>query len=436
MKPPRQNSSAEGKKKHSAPPAEKQDWKAFLRAKGALTGRILLHAAGILVVVLGLALIFRDYIAKITFPAVASWYLGVDVVFDDISTTVDGKVTVYNLRVMNPDGYSIKNMLEADEVVMDVKLASLFKKELVLEKVIAENIRITPELNAAGKFNFSELNDKVLDSLTDENMADDTSLRINYLKCNGRITLLISAVKVPLYHEFDFEQNDLVIGGGHESFIEKFALQNHIARTMLPPLFSWVLGVETTIGDVDLSLNGAITLYDVRVANLPGFQHQELLRIKRLYLAADPSKFSDKRTVIRELTISGSEVAAEFDSREQFNLQLFANQLLQRFPPGSGFGCPGEVIVEHFACDTRLWIKTPKVSMMQTQIKVGPRRVVFEDDGTTMLESFARYSGAMAEKLRVFTPGDVLKLAAEQFGDVLTKAIELPMFWKKKPAAR
>lgn len=432
MKSPRQNKLSEKPDKRQLPSSAPCGWRGFLRAKLSLAGKILLHALGVAAVILGLALIFRDYIAKISFPAVASWYLGVDVLFDDITTTVDGKVKVYNLRVANPEGYTTKNILEADEVFIDVRLKSLFSGELVLESVTAENIRITPELNDRGRFNLAQLNDELQKHLEMRKDSRESSLRIDHLKCDGRITLLISQVEVPLYTEFDFEQKDLVIGGSHESFIEKFGLQNHVARTMLPPLCSWALGLPTTIGDVKLSLNGEVELYDIAIANPPVFQNRDVLRVKHLYLAADPGEVSGSKIIIKELLLDGAEGSAEFDSQERFNLQVIAEQILQRFPPEEPRQKSKGTIVECFSCDLKLWIKTPKDSMMQTRIKVGPRRLFLEGGETTVPEDLVYYSREMAKKLRVFTPGDLLKIAAKELSDIMSKAIKLPIFPSKK----
>lgn len=67
-----------------------------------------------------------------------------------------GKVGLDGLIIQNPDRYSQKDFVDLNELLVDLEVGSLFKEELVLDKVVLDLEKLTIERTADGKINAKE----------------------------------------------------------------------------------------------------------------------------------------------------------------------------------------------------------------------------------------------------------------------------------------
>ncbi len=154
-------SDKEKKKKQKSTEPETTDTKGEKKSKSPLAKRILKITAwtfGVIFAILLLVLIFRDSLIKIGVTKVGSWIAGVEIAMDSFDTSLsEGTVHLKGLRVANPAGFERPNMVELEEFFLDIDVASLTTKEIVIEEIRVAGLDSNAEFNRDGKFNITTL---------------------------------------------------------------------------------------------------------------------------------------------------------------------------------------------------------------------------------------------------------------------------------------
>lgn len=105
----------------------------------------------LLVLLLIMAVIFRDQIAKVVIRKYGSHLLGVDVRVESFETSLfKGTLRMRKFSVGNPEGYGEKNAVELEELFVKVSVKSVFTKRIVVEKVSVTGLNVNCEIGARG----------------------------------------------------------------------------------------------------------------------------------------------------------------------------------------------------------------------------------------------------------------------------------------------
>lgn len=95
-------------------------------------------------------------------------------------------------------------------------------------------------------------------------------------------------------------------------------------------------GHQVEIGDISISLSGAINIHDTRMQNPEGFQAGDLLRIKRVFLNMKYRELLHGRFHVSDIDIHGPELALTKDGQGRLNI---SDRLIQLFSgkPGTDY---------------------------------------------------------------------------------------------------
>lgn len=105
----------------------------------------------LLLLLLIMAVIFRDQIAKVVIRKYGSHLLGVDVRVESFETSLfKGTLRMRKFSVGNPEGYGEKNAVELEELFVKVSVKSVFTKRIVVERVSVTGLNISCEIGARG----------------------------------------------------------------------------------------------------------------------------------------------------------------------------------------------------------------------------------------------------------------------------------------------
>lgn len=196
-----------------------------------LTLKITAYVISILLALLLLILIFRDNIIKIAAPAAASWALGVEVTMDDFDSTLSGEVTISGLRVANPAGFERECLLELNHFYIDLDMASLFSKQLVIEKLEATGISVVAEFDTKDNFNFTMISDHISKTFppTEKKPPSPYSLLIKELKIDFQVIVLADRIKVPLtLPRISYNKTDMLLEDDGVPFAAKAAAWSNL----------------------------------------------------------------------------------------------------------------------------------------------------------------------------------------------------------------
>ena len=161
-------------KKEGDPAGEKKSssvWKKLFK--------IFAWTMGSIVVLLMLAVIFRDGLIKFGVTGIGSWVTGVEIALDSVDTSLSaGSVELQGLRIGNPGGFKRPNMLELEQLYVEVDLATLNSSELVINVLQVKNLEVTAEFSNKGRFNVTALTDNLKRRFPpQEKSTDDTDSR-------------------------------------------------------------------------------------------------------------------------------------------------------------------------------------------------------------------------------------------------------------------
>ena len=127
------------------PAKKKKAWKRWLL--GILIG---------LVVVLTLAVIFRDLVIKHSVEKAGSLIVGTPVVCGHFSSSLLGKVHIKNLTVGNPPDYHNPHAFKLGEVRVDLNISTLLSDKIEVRDVYVEGVSVDYELKF-GRSNLGEI---------------------------------------------------------------------------------------------------------------------------------------------------------------------------------------------------------------------------------------------------------------------------------------
>ena len=140
--------------------SEKKEKKSKKDKKSSLGKRILKISAwtlSSLLVILLLLFIFRDPVIKFGVTSIGSWVTGVDIELDSIVTKLDGSVHLKGLRVGNPNGFALPEMVDLEEFNLKIDIPSLTSQEIIIENLEVKNLLFTAEFDKKTNFNVTTL---------------------------------------------------------------------------------------------------------------------------------------------------------------------------------------------------------------------------------------------------------------------------------------
>ena len=140
--------------------SEKKEKKSKKDKKSSLGKRILKISAwtlSSLLAVLVLLFIFRDPVIKFGVTSIGSWVTGVEIELDSIVTKLDGSVHLKGLRVGNPNGFALPEMVDLEEFNLKIDIPSLTSQEIIIENLEVKNLLFTAEFDKKTNFNVTTL---------------------------------------------------------------------------------------------------------------------------------------------------------------------------------------------------------------------------------------------------------------------------------------
>ena len=122
-----------------------------------ITGCVL----GGLVILLVLAVIFRDVLIENSIRQIGTLVTGTEVKIDSFKTSFSGTVELKKIKVANPAGYQKPYAIEVDRVYVKLLPNTLTSVEPVVELVEVTGVRIDMELKGAGRSNLTDIQKNV-----------------------------------------------------------------------------------------------------------------------------------------------------------------------------------------------------------------------------------------------------------------------------------
>lgn len=108
-----------------------------------------------LVIIVAIAVYFGlknlDGIVKSVVEKVGPQVIGTEVTLSDVNIRLsEGRAELYGLAIANPKGYSDAKALSLGEIALELDLGSIGKDVLVINEVLASDIRLLAEQNTSG----------------------------------------------------------------------------------------------------------------------------------------------------------------------------------------------------------------------------------------------------------------------------------------------
>ena len=124
--------------------------------------KISLWTLGSIFALLLLVVIFRDSLIKFGVTRIGSWLTGVEITMDSFDTSLtEGTLHLKGLQVSNPKGFEQPLMVDLDELFVNVDMASLTTKEIVIEEIRVNGLDVAAEFDKSSRFNVTTLTDNL-----------------------------------------------------------------------------------------------------------------------------------------------------------------------------------------------------------------------------------------------------------------------------------
>lgn len=241
-------------------------------------------AFGVLFLLLILAVIFRDPLAKFVIRTCGSSLLGVDVRVEDIDTSLfKGTVRVRGLSVANPKGYSDRKAFELKEFFVKVKIGSLFTSKIEVEEIKVDGLSVNCEGESLLKNNFMAILER-FDKKGEKKKKTEPKKK---------------------------SETEVVI--------RKVAVSNvHVG----------LFGTDIRVGNIDASLVDGVLQTTVRnfsVSNPPGkFGKNNAVELQELSLKFNVAALSIPKIEVREFAFKGLKINCEGETVEKSNFMTIA----------------------------------------------------------------------------------------------------------------
>jgi len=143
----------------------------------------------------------------------------VDVSGVDISLR-EGRGSIHDLRVANPDGYGAQDVFSLGNITLDIDLASVRKDPIVIDEIRVQGPQINAELSKTGSSNVDELRKRVQAYTTSSSKSgrkgNEKKIRIKkFVFEEGRVVVDASAIGIEK-KEITLPQIRLANVGGSE----------------------------------------------------------------------------------------------------------------------------------------------------------------------------------------------------------------------------
>ena len=117
--------------------------------------KVVLWVLGVLVAVIALLLIFRDFYIPAVVSKAGTYALGTKVELKKFSSSLTGKIDIQGLSVANPEGYNNPNAFVLERVFVDISIPSLFSNEIIVHEILVTGMQVDLE----AKLNRTNLTD-------------------------------------------------------------------------------------------------------------------------------------------------------------------------------------------------------------------------------------------------------------------------------------
>ena len=104
----------------------------------------------VLLAVILLGLVFRDYIVMGLVPKIGELVTGTPVKLASFSSSFDGKVRLEGLQVGNPPGYQQPNALVLESIYVKVNPGTLFSNRIEVDEIIIKGLKTNYEMRLDG----------------------------------------------------------------------------------------------------------------------------------------------------------------------------------------------------------------------------------------------------------------------------------------------
>ncbi|MCI0452535.1 MAG: AsmA family protein [Candidatus Latescibacteria bacterium] len=123
--------------------------------------KLVIAAAGLLIVIVGLAVHFYNSIDAIVESAIekhGSRVLGTEVSVGSVDISLkSGRGTIRDVSVENPDGFSSGEMFKLEEITVDIDVKSLTRDPITIDEVTISAPEVRVEMNEKGQTNVGVL---------------------------------------------------------------------------------------------------------------------------------------------------------------------------------------------------------------------------------------------------------------------------------------
>ena len=131
------------------------------KGKSSRILKIVLWCAGVLLALLVLFVVFRDFLIVNGVRHIGTMVTGTKVEMESFKSSFNGSVEIKNIKVANPVGYRKPWAFEIDRIYVKLIPATLTTKEPVVEVVEVTGVRVDMEIKGTGHSNLTDIQKNV-----------------------------------------------------------------------------------------------------------------------------------------------------------------------------------------------------------------------------------------------------------------------------------
>lgn len=120
---------------------------------------------GVILVLLTLLVIFRDFVIRHAVEKVGTYVVGTPVKCGHFSSSLSGKVHIGDLTVGNPEGYHNPHAFKLEKLEVDLNVGTIFSDKIEVRKVYVKGVSVDCEVRLDGSSNLSDIRNNIQKNL-------------------------------------------------------------------------------------------------------------------------------------------------------------------------------------------------------------------------------------------------------------------------------
>lgn len=227
--------------------------------------RITIAIAVAILLIAAIAVIFGEIALKTGIEKAASKALGVEVSISDLDVSIfSGTASITGVKVKNPQGYNIENLLELDRVDIKANLSSMLSQTVIVQSVHLDGMNVSLEQKGLSN-NLKDVMDFISSRKKDKSkeLTSSKQLQIDELKITG-ITVKAKFLPIP-------GQSDVITLNikpiimkdlGKDKKLHLAVLSGKIITAVIDSIVEQGIGTfpDDVIGTMESALKGTLSL--------------------------------------------------------------------------------------------------------------------------------------------------------------------------------